>query len=258
MPVGFLLKKVLLYLLYPSGVIFLLLLGVSFYALWGKRRGRRRALLFTALVLYYLASTPFLPYFLLRPLEAGFERPPLESLREVDYLVVLPARIYGAPGLYLEERFSRETLARWLAAVRLKKELLRAHLLLVGGSLEGPGSVYLAELSRECGIEAEFLDAPRDTISSVAALKDKLSGKRFVVITSAHHLRRALYLFRRVGLKPLPYPAVYLSHQSRFRPFHLIYLLPDPVYLELTNEAVHEYLGLAFYRIRDLLLRRET
>ncbi|RUM88018.1 MAG: hypothetical protein DSZ24_04830 [Thermodesulfatator sp.] len=256
MPIGFLLKKIFLYLLYPSGLVFLLLLGVSVYALWGKRRGRRRAFLFMALFLYYLASTPFLPYFLLQPLEAGLERPPIETLRGVDYLVVLPARIYGAPGLYLEERFSRETLARWLAAVRLKKALPKAHLLVVGGSWEGPGSVYLAELSREFGVEAEFLDTPRDTISSVEALKTKLSRKRFVIITSAHHLRRTLYLFRRAGLEPIPYPAVYLSHQSRFRPFHVLYLLPDPVYLEITDEAVHEYLGLIFYHLRDLLWRR--
>ncbi len=240
-------------MLYPSGLVFLFLLGVTLYALWGKRRGRRRALLFTALALYYLASTPFLPHFLLKPLEAGFKRPSPEEIAQIEALVVLPARIYGREGLALEERFSRETWARFMAAVRLAKTHPSARIFVVGGSLEGPGARYLAELGRELGVTVEALDEAPDTITSVRLLKPHLEGRRFLVITSAHHLRRALYLFEREGLKPLAYPAVYLSHQTSFRPFHILYLFPDPVYLELTNEAVHEYLGLSFYRLRDLI-----
>ncbi|OAQ20782.1 YdcF family protein [Thermosulfurimonas dismutans] len=253
----FLIKKIALYLLYPSGLIFLLLLGVSFYALWGKRRGRRRALLFTALLLYYLASTPFLPYYLLRPLEAGFKRPNPQELSQARAIVVLPAKIYGQKDLLLEERFSRETWARFIAALRLKKRLPEIPLIVAGGSLEGPGAKYLKEIGEELGFKVEALDAPLDTISTVAALKERLSDQPFVLLTSAHHLRRSMYLFKREGLSPIPYPAVYVSHTCRFTPFHILYLFPYPVYLELTNEAIHEYLGLSFYRLRDLVFGRD-
>ena len=253
-PATFLLKKILLYLLYPSGLVFVFLVGVSFYALWGKRRGRRRALLFVALILYYLSSTPFLPYFLLKPLEAGFKRPSPEEMAGVQALVVLPARIYGKENLSLEERFSRETWARFMTAVRLARRIPGAEIIAVGGSLEGPGSRYLAELGRELGVRVVALDEAPDTITSVKLLRQRLRGRKFLLVTSAHHLRRAVYLFNRAGLHPVPYPAVFLSHQADFRPFHVLYLLPDPVYLELTNEAVHEYLGLSFYRLRDLIL----
>ena len=252
---AFLLKKIALYLLYPSGVIFLFLLGTALYTLWGKRRGRRRAFLFTAVILYYLASTPFLPHYLLKPLEAGLSRPPSESIKKTEAIVVLPARIYGWENLFLEERFSRETWARFIAAVRLKKKYPQKELIVVGASLEGPGASFLKALGKELGVEVKAIDYPPDTITSVKALKEYLKGKSFLLITSAHHLPRALYLFRREGMKPIPYPAVYVSKTCEFLPFNILYLFPDPVYLELTNEAVHEYLGLAFYRLRDLVLR---
>ncbi len=257
MSITFLLKKIILYLLYPSGLVFLFLLGVSLYALWGKRRGRRRALLFTALILYYLASTPFLPYYLLKPLEAGFKPPAPEALEKARALVVLPARIYGQEELMLEERPSRETWARFIAGVRLKKKFPEKPLLVAGGSLEGPGARYLQELGKDLGVSVEAIDEPRDTISTVKALKGRLSGP-FLLITSAHHLRRAVYLFEREGLSPIPYPAMYLSHTCKFIPFHPLYLLPQPVYLEMTNEALHEYLGLTFYRLRDLMIREKN
>ncbi len=253
MSTAFWLKKLALYILYPSGIIFLFLVAVSVYAIWGKRRGRRRALLFFALILYYLSSTPFLPYYLLRPLEAGFKRPEASLISQADAVVVLPAKIYGKEGLYLEERFSRETWARFVAALRLKKRYPHLRLIVVGGSLEGPGASYLKELGEEFGVEVEVFDEPKDTISSAKALKGVLSGKKFLLVTSAHHLRRSVYLFEKEGLSPIPYPAVYVSRLASFSPFYFLYLLPDPKYLELTNEAVHEYLGLSFYRLKDLL-----
>ncbi len=253
MSTTFLLKKIALYVVYPSGIIFLFLLAVSFYALWGKRRGRRRALLFTALILYYLASTPFLPYHLLKPLERGFVRPSGEEIQKAQAIVVLPAKIYGGPGLYLEDRFSRETWARFMAAVRLKKTFPDKELIVVGASLEGPGVRYLRELGEELGVEVKAIEGAPDTITSAAILRESLKGRPFLLVTSAHHLRRAVYLFQREGLTPIPYPANYVSHSCRFLPFSILYLFPDPVYLELTNEAVHEYLGLSFYRLRDLL-----
>ncbi|WP_297056414.1 ElyC/SanA/YdcF family protein [Thermosulfurimonas sp.] len=250
---GFYLKKVLLYLLYPSGLVLLLLAGTAIYALWGKRRGKRRAFLFLALFLYYLSCTPFLPHLLLKPLEKGFKRPNTGVISRAYAVVVLPARIYGKSGLALEERFSRETWARFMAGIRLVREHPGLHLIVVGGSWSGPGARYLARLGSTLGVKVEALDQAPDTITSARILRERLAGKPFLLVTSAHHLRRALYLFKREGLRPIPYPALYLSHQTEPVSPWFLNFLPDPVYMEITNEAVHEYLGLSFYYLRDFL-----
>ena len=210
-------------------------------------------MLFLALFLYYLASTPFLPYYLLKPLEVGFNRPGPEELSRAQAIVVLPAKIYGQEDILLEGRFSRETWARFIAALRLKKRFPDLPVIVAGGSLEGPGASYLREIGKELGFEVEAIDEPKDTISTVAALRERLKDQPFILVTSAHHLRRSVYLFKREGLSPLPYPALYVSQTCRFTPLNLLYFFPNPVYLQLTNEAVHEYLGLSFYRLRDMV-----
>lgn len=245
----------MLYLFYPSTLVFLFLLVVTVYVVLGKRRGRRRFLLFLAVFLYYLSATPFLPYFLLKNLEKGYSIPREEDLSKVKNLVVLTGRIYGDPGLSLEERFSRETLIRFLVALEIKKRFPEKRIWIVGGSFEGKGATYLQELAERWGIKVEALDTPLDTLKSAKEVKGIIpSGEPFYLLTSAYHLPRALFLFKKEGLNPLPYPTNYnhlLCKPSRF----FLYLFPHDLYLNLTNLAFQEYLGLAYYKIKYFFKR---
>jgi uncharacterized SAM-binding protein YcdF (DUF218 family) len=251
----FLLKKIILYLFYPSTLIFLFLLAVSIYVLLGKRRGRRRFLLFLAIFLYYLSTTPFLPYFLLKNLEKDYPIPSEEELSKIKNLVVLTGRIYGDPGLSLEERFSRETLIRFLVALEIKKKYPEKKLWIVGGSFEGKGAGYLQELAEKWGVKVEALDTPLDTLRSAKEVKKIIPpGEPFYLLTSAYHLPRAIFLFKKEGLNPLPYPTNYnypLCKPSRF----FLYIFPHDLYLNLTNLAFQEYLALTYYKIKYFINR---
>jgi len=246
----FYVKKIFLYLFYPSTLIFLFLLVVSIYVVLGKRRGRRRFLLFVALFLYYLSTTPFLPYFLLNQLEKNYRVPTEEEISKVKIFVVLTGRIYGDKGLLLEERFSRETLIRFLTALEIKKRYPEKRVLIVGGSFEGKGASYLKELAERWKVEVEAVDAPLDTLQSVRALKQLLpQGEPFYLLTSAYHLPRALFLFQREGLNPLPYPTNF-NHRLCKPSKAFLYFFPQDLYLNLTNLAVQEYFALTYYKLK--------
>ncbi|MCS7199517.1 MAG: YdcF family protein [Caldimicrobium sp.] len=252
---SFLLKGILAYLFYPSTLIFLFLLLVTIYVVLGKRRGRRRFLLFVAVFLYYISTTPFLPYLMLKNLERNYKVPSPEEVAQVNTLVVLAGRIYGDPKLTLEERFSRETLIRFLVGVELKRQFPKKRLIVVGGTFEGKGATYLKELAERFKIEVEPLDVPLDTIRSAKELKKILpSGEPFYLLTSAYHLPRAMFLFQKEGLNPIAYPTNFNHLLCKPKKFFL-YIFPQDLYLGFSNLAFKEYLALTYYKIKYSLKR---
>ncbi|MFN3505743.1 MAG: YdcF family protein, partial [Caldimicrobium sp.] len=203
-----------------------------------------------AVFFYYTSTTPFLPYVLLKNLEKNQRIPTKEELNKVDTLVVLTGRIYGDPNLTLEERFSRETLIRFFVALNLKRNFPEKHLIIVGGSLEGKGATYLKELAESWGVRAEALDAPLDTLASARELKKIIpENKPFYLLTSAYHLPRALFIFKKEGLNPMPYPTNFNHPLCKPSKVYL-YFFPQDLYLNFTNLAVQEYLGLGYYKIK--------
>ncbi len=254
----FSLKKFFLFLFYPSTLIFIFLLLVSIYVILEKRKGRRRLLLFLAIFLYYVSSTPFLPYILLKQLEKNYLAPPKERIKDLKMVVVLTGRIYGNPHLDLEERFSRETLVRVLKALKFKKEYPDKEIIFVGGSYEdkeGKGATYVKILAENFNFQVKAIDAPLDTLTTAKILKEyflqkeKNSSIPFLLLTSAYHLPRAMYLFKKENLIPIPYPTNYLSELCK-PTFSFWEFFPNELYLGFTNRAVHEYLALSFYKIK--------
>jgi uncharacterized SAM-binding protein YcdF (DUF218 family) len=67
-----------------------------------------------------------------------------------------------------------------------------------------------------------------------------------VLVTSAWHMRRAVWSFERVGLHAIPYPAP-LTYDASDR---IQDYLPSMRALEDGYHALHEAIGLAYYRLR--------
>ncbi|BCL59434.1 hypothetical protein DGMP_01270 [Desulfomarina profundi] len=89
---------------------------------------------------------------------------------------------------------------------------------------------------------------PTNTMEEARLLKPLLSGKKFVLVTSAFHMTRALKLFTAQGLNPIPAP-VDFKILSRV-PFSL---KPSAKALQTSQIAIHEYLGLAWAWIKKKL-----
>lgn len=60
-------------------------------------------------------------------------------------------------------------------------------------------------------------------------------------------MRRALFCFKKVGLEVIPYPAGFRS--KNVRDIRWFSFLPRSSSLEVTSDALHEYLGILFYKL---------
>ncbi len=250
MDLSFLLKKTIEALVYPSGLFFILFFLGTVLSFSKYKRSRARGLLVLALGLFYLSSTPFLYRFLANPLERHYKVPVLTEASDFKAIVLLPSYISNRKGLALQERFGRETWARFWAAVELKRAYPTLPLIIVGnGSPPGRGASYLALMAHDLELSpVKALDAPRDTASSVRALVPLLRGKRFLVVTSAYHLPRVMFLMRQAGLEAYPYPAFYLTRPGLRLGFSDFW--PQPYNFLYLNRVINEYCGLIFYWIK--------
>lgn len=258
----FLFKKILSGFLYPLSLCLgILLLGVIL--LWNGRRQRQAKFLITlAAVILILYSYPAFPDFLLRPLERWC--PPLTDLTSLQklqrdpqtairWIVVLGGGHAPDPQLPAASQLGATSLARLVEGIRLYRALPGSKLLVSGGPVftSRPEAETMEQVARSLGVpQQDIILEPdsSDTREQSLLLKPKLHGKRFILVTSASHMPRSLALFHKSGLNPIPAPAGHLVHQRREAfPGRLF---PGSGNLHKAHVAWHEYLGLAWARLR--------
>ncbi|MFU8822573.1 MAG: YdcF family protein, partial [Gammaproteobacteria bacterium] len=121
--------------------------------------------------------------------------------------------------------------------------------LVVSGGTRRPDGVPMAAGYRLAAIDLGVdparivtLDASHDTADEAYAVRELLApGARFVLVTSAVHLPRAMHHFRAVGLEPVPAPAEFRAWRGRSK--RLGYWVPSPQNLAKSDAAWYEFLG---------------
>ncbi len=252
----FVAKKLVSLFLYPLGASLLLwLVGIIF---WRRRpRSYVGPVLVTAgAVWLFLMSMPVTGFFLLHSLEvrAGHYADPIELSRDgVKYIVVLGGDL-RAGKLTAADRLSYTSLVRLMEAIRLWKEVPGSRLVLSGGSVSKRMMTTadgMALLAQELGVprDAIILEAKSwDTEEEARLLKPILGADRFALVTAARHMPRSMMLFRAKGLNPIPAPADFATEE-----FILAFnsLAPTVSGLEMSQDAIHEYLGMCVAKIRE-------
>jgi uncharacterized SAM-binding protein YcdF (DUF218 family) len=93
----------------------------------------------------------------------------------------------------------------------------------------------------------------RSTYENAAFVKEIIDAKKindFYLITSAAHMRRSLGVFRKLGMNPTPYAVDFrvVTYGSGFTRKTL-----GIAKLNFFKMALHEYLGIAYYRLLGYL-----
>ena len=187
----------------------------------------------------------------LRPLENAYTVP---AAPEGDVIVLLcggsgevPIDISASAALY------PATMQRTYAVAKLQKRT-KLPVIVSGGApfSDTPESVAAARYLAELGIPKTKIiteESSRDTFENAAyTLKicREKGYKRVILVTSAYHMRRAVYLFRKAGFESvLAYPYGHLAPASRRR--HLRDYLPGDS--SDLSKAFNEYAGLAYYHL---------
>ncbi len=238
----------------PSTIMFLcMFLG---FLLWPLRRKRRiaRNFFFTALFLYLTFGTAPGSNFLLWWLERPFHAVKITEVQKlpVNTLVVLMGGVRPVDSPFPDERLKVASRLRLLTAWQYARKDTKINRLVVVGAGNGYPSLYgetsladdwLNQLGLPKRVKLVIVSNTYDTKQNIVAIHNLLKTERFGLVTSASHMRRALYFAREFGLNPYPLPCDFIHRSCNWSVKHL---WPDPSCLINSDLAVHEYLGLTW------------
>ncbi|MDB5798846.1 MAG: YdcF family protein [Paucimonas sp.] len=254
MSAGVLFSAIVGGMLLPPLAMLLLAAAGGVLMLAGRRR-LGRGLVTLALVLLAVLSTPLGAYWLAHPLEAQSRAlvQPLEAGAQA--IVILGgSRAESAPEYGGRDQPSLVTLAR-LRYGALLQQRTGSPVLLTGGSPDGreeAEAVLMGRVMRESFMvpvrwEETRSDNTAQNATYSAALLKQAGVSRILLVTDAIHMPRARRMFEATGLDVIPAPTSFSSE-----PRLPLGVLPGAGAMERSRYALHEWLGLLWYRVRYL------
>ena len=192
---------------------------------------------------------------LLFPLETRFP-PPKALPARVDGIIVLGGSVSSALSKTYGETVFSSSPARLLAGVELARHYAKAKLAILGGE----GSLFPVGLAESRAsrkfVEKEGIarsriileESSRNTRENALFGKKLLRpqpGEKWILVTSAYHMPRAVACFRAVDWPVIPFPVGFkVDPATSFRPGFAL-----ARGLTLGTLALHEWVGLLAYRL---------
>lgn len=251
----FSLSKILGFFAYPSNV--LIAIGLLGLVLLLTRFTRLASwLIVTSLVLIAVAGLSPLGNALILPLEQRF--PPWDASRgPPDGIVLLGGMISPDVSAARGAVALNEAAERITVTAELARRYPNARIVLTGGSNalifdEGIEAVFAVRQLEALGVAHDRIAAEeqaRNTIENAVfsrLVANPKPGERWLLVTSAHHMPRAMAVFRAAGFPVEAYPVDWRTRGpiDMVQPFAS---LGDG--LRRTDTAVHEWAGLLAYRL---------
>ena len=250
-----LISKALWSALQPSTFVLLVLLAGA--ALLFTRRWRMgRGLVVAGAALFLIGGISPLSTWLTMPLEQRFARANLGST-DIEGIIVLggaeDARVAaGRHAHAVNESAERITEAAALALRYPKAKVVFTSNTIRYGGQNVSGAETADQIFRDLGIAADRLmpeSASRNTWENAVytkALVQPRPGQRWLLVTSASHMPRAVAVFRKAGFPVEPWPVDYRTADER--DLYSLFDAPSEG-LKRLEMAVHEWIGLIAYRL---------
>ena len=241
-------------------VLLLVALGLTLAKCLRKRSAPRFGwcLVLLGLLALYLFSIGPVSGALSYPLESRYRLPSDQVLSTLDLVVILGGGIEASGGLRNYPEPSGPTYSRLVSGVRIFKRSGAKTLVLSGGgptkSTESEAGV-MKNLALELGIRQDSIITEEDSRNTMeqavrlAALLSERTGRRIGLVTSAVHMSRSERAFGAQFPKDtiVPIPVDYDCGPSRWR---IESFIPSAGDLLVSTRAVHEWIGLIWYRLR--------
>ncbi len=241
-------------------VLLLLVLGLVLTRNGGRKRliTAGRLLLLAGTVLLLALSLRPVANFLTYPLEAQYRSPPPEALDRLDIVVVLGGGIYPTGHLRREAELSSFSYPRFYHGVRIFQQS-HANLLAFCGGPGRVGTETEAETMRAMalaqGVPPDKILAEQtsrttfENIANLARLLPAGQGRRIGLVTTALHMRRSYTVCQKQfpGDTIIPIPVYYTYDPAAT---FLGNFVPSSGNLEKSTVALHEWIGLLWYKLR--------
>lgn len=249
---SFILSKLVWAVLTP-GTLLLIVVAIAWLTHRRHPRLSRGLLLLATIFLAALSLSP-IGVWVLKPLESQFPAASING-QVVDGIIVLGGALEPEGTVRSGMPVLNDAAERLTTFVALARTYPKARLIFSGGSGD-PLRPALREadqvkvLFASLGLEPERVIYERDSRNTYEnalysrQLAQPRPGERWLLVTSAWHMPRAVGCFEKAGWTVSPYPVDYRSNaQDRWAMF-----LPDQQ-LDLLTTGMREWLGLVSYRL---------
>jgi uncharacterized SAM-binding protein YcdF (DUF218 family) len=235
----------------PMLMVLMALLG---FVLLRSHKWLGRSFIVLAFLLLVVLSTSAGSRWLIRPLEA--KSLPLLSVQksQAQAIVILGGgRLYSAPDDGGRDLPNAQTLLRLRRAAQIQR-LTNLPILVSGGSPEiatlSEAELMARSLQEDFRVPVKWVEGRSDNTAQNAQRSAELlkaAGiNRIFLVTDAMHMPRAKNIFLSTGLIVIPAPTGFHA-QNALQPHDF---LPTAGALKDSHYAMHEWLGLLWYRIR--------
>ena len=225
------------------------------YIFWTVRQSQRGPHFFfmVPLLVLCVCGTPLVANLLISSLQTQYTKPGTN----IDSATIAGIVTLGATTIYTRDlpptqRLSATALARVIEAIRLHHQYPLLPLYFsgttVGAKVSHARLMLEAARSISPTIQRAWLDTQStNTFSEARHLRAVFKQQRFLLVTSAYHMPRAIMTFKALGMHPIAAPAnaIVIKNDAGLRPFW-----PNSKSLHLTSIALHEYIGMIWYQLR--------
>ena len=251
----FYIKKILGMALDPLSLS-ILFICAGLILLIAFKKKQRAGKFFTAagLIILMLASFGITSGYLLLRLENTYPvfKPDKGNTRGVKWIVILGGGKNSCPNVAVSGLLNQEAMQRLAEGIYLSREIPGARIILSGGlPVNGiSASRAYAITAVKLGIDKSRIvieERPRDTYEEAKKIRETLKKDRFILVTSAYHMKRAVALFKKQGMHPIPAPAGHLIRGCLLFKHENFLFTSDN--LQNSSRAVHEMLGILYSKI---------
>ncbi|MDZ7829428.1 MAG: YdcF family protein [Halofilum sp. (in: g-proteobacteria)] len=236
----------------------LVLVVIGSLLLWRERRIIGSLLVAIAVVGLYLLSTPAVSDRLVASLEDRFGPGAVAEMPRADAIVVLGGGVIPAAPPRTRPDLTHMADRLWYGADLYRGG--KAPLVITTGARpyvdDGPSAAdAAADVLVRLGVPRgsiivlpDSTSTREDAVAVRAELAKRGGVQALLLVTSALHMPRALTTFRAIGLQAWPAPTDRLVVEPPVRDQWS--WLPDHAAFARANRAWHEYVGMAYYRMR--------
>ncbi|WP_020406713.1 YdcF family protein [Hahella ganghwensis] len=212
-----------------------------------------RSSLMIGLMIILLCSNGIFVRQLIAPLESQYST---YSDQPVDYILVLGNAHRSFAGIPVTSVLEGDSMYRLAEGLRIARINPEATIILSGFAFSD--QISNAEAYRRVAValgvdeaRIRLMEEARDTGEELATAAGMVGGKSVALVTSAYHMPRSMGLANHHHLTVVAAPAAH-KYKAGLRHW-LLDFIPSASAVQLSHMAIHEYLGILWYRITGRL-----
>ena len=232
-------------------------MGILLFACFTRNERRRKRLLTAAVALVWLLGNNFL----VNEALLLWEIPPvpMASIQQPYDVAIVLTGITNSTKQPRDRTYFEKGADRIMHALQLYKSGKVKKILITGGSgslngQEGTEAGDLAAFLQIAGVPKEDVvlenqsrNTRENAMFSAKILNERFAGQRYLLVTSAFHMRRSAGCFQKAGIQADVFSTDFYTYQRSFTPDK--WLLPNEGAFGKWGTLIHEMVGYLVYKV---------